>query len=1436
MRRWTAILSVLAVAMFAPSAQAGTIAQAKAQPNGTLVTINSAVVASATDLINSTNSKSITLQDSTGGITVYGSNANIDAILAIGGEGDAIDITAYTGSFSCLAQLDVSSQAATNIIKVGSPGVPGPTPVTTADFATSPYNIEAHESKIVRLNGVSFTTTGNFAGLTNYTVTDGTRNVTVRIATNALDMVGQPIPVGNVDIVGIAIQYDFTPPCEGWYQLQPRGMADIIGPPFTKNQKLHLTQGNTTPITITLEAYDLNPGPSPLSYTIGSNAGGIGPSTGFTFPGTLTDPGNSANVTSGGTLINNGNQVVFTPNGTSTGWFQFGFTASDGQNTSNQGIVDIFIQDTGKVVITEIMYNPSGRPVTYPANADNDWEWLEVRNLTGSAVSLHTLFNSRLNTEFNVYGLTIPANGTAVIARPDNASRTLAEFITEWSPLSAGNVLAITPGGEPAFTNVSDALYLFDISGGLLDTVRYENGTNGWAITNDRGSIFLAGDQISTAANDNPANWYLSVAGANGTWRTPETLGWPADTDEGSPAVIPTPPTVPASPPWGDSVAYFLNQNGGPTTLTLGGGGTGTLSYTIELLPTALSPTTGSGGTLSDPNGGVIASTPYTLLGNGNQVVFTPAAGITGYFNFGYRVFDGTYYSTYTYVFIYVQATGSVVITEIMHNPGNLNNDGIYDSDWEYLEIYNPGASTINLGTVWDAGRWSTNNLTGKSIGPGETKVITRSQQTGGRSLTDFLTEWSTAGLTGGKVTEVVTAQMPYLDNAGERLYLFDSAGGLLDTLSYGNGGAWPYDNNSASIFLVYNKLNAQDNDLGTNWRLSLATFENAVASNGGGPDVGSPGLQANGTNYPPSAQNVRTGVLMNSTNNPITLLATDDGLPSGILSYTIQTLPAKGGTLSDPNGGVITTVPYTLLSQGSVVLYTPLTGYTSAVSVGDDIFDFRVSDGGGTSPNFGRVTPVVQKGGVIITEIMYNPQNEVDNDWEWIEVYNPTAAPVTVQIFTDDDNEPDGNLVTAASIPAGAVRIIAPANNDSRTTTQFLLEWYQLTSGQAIFAGATANWEQLANSGDRLQILDDSGTLLDDVLYLDYAPWPTESNQSSIYLLTGYLNTVANDSGASWAISQTGIDNAYSTRTIAQGGATNLVDVGSPGSLPVPPPALSVTPASRSVAAAAGSTTFTVSNTGGGSLNYTSAVTVGGTWLSIASGGSGTCPPNQTLTVNYTANTGAARVGTVRVTAAGVSGSPVDVTVSQASGCPALSIVSAVSRKAHGVAGSFDVASGSWEGRYIGTSSIGPTQVITTFNQNIQRVNGNATDFILSSGTLGTVTVSGAVLTVNLTSVADRGPFTIQYPGIAAACDINTRLAPITTNRCWRVLAGDANGTGTPLIVNSFDLIAVRGQLNLPVTSSNFRRDIRNDGSIGSFDLINTRSKLNNTCGACPP
>jgi hypothetical protein len=94
--------------------------------------------------------------------------------------------------------------------------------------------------------------------------------------------------------------------------------------------------------------------------------------------------------------------------------------------------------------------------------------------------------------------------------------------------------------------------------------------------------------------------------------------------------------------------------------------------------------------------------------------------------------------------------------------------------------------------------------------------------------------------------------------------------------------------------------------------------------------------------------------------------------------------------------------------------------------------------------------------------------------------------------------------------------------------------------------------------------------------------------------------------------------------------------------------PVLIVLPNGRSVPFAAGTTTFEVSNTGGGAMTWTAAAVSGMEWLSISSGTSGT--DGGTIVAAFTANPSSSpRAGTIRITASGAAGSPADVTVTQA-------------------------------------------------------------------------------------------------------------------------------------------------------------------------------------------
>lgn len=74
--------------------------------------------------------------------------------------------------------------------------------------------------------------------------------------------------------------------------------------------------------------------------------------------------------------------------------------------------------------------------------------------------------------------------------------------------------------------------------------------------------------------------------------------------------------------------------------------------------------------------------------------------------------------------------------------------------------------------------------------------------------------------------------------------------------------------------------------------------------------------------------------------NQPIAIrLRGQTDLPA-LLDFIIMTLPGHG-TLSDPAGGAITSVPFTLTDYGDVVLYQPALCYN-----GDDRFEFMVHDG----------------------------------------------------------------------------------------------------------------------------------------------------------------------------------------------------------------------------------------------------------------------------------------------------------------------------------------------------------------------------------------------------------------------------------------------------------------------------------------------------------
>lgn len=609
------------------------------------------------------------------------------------------------------------------------------------------------------------------------------------------------------------------------------------------------------PSTAPRPATDPDGGPSPLICTITSTPHKQFPTvnTGV-LAGALRDAVTGADLTNGGDLSPGNTEVIFTPSPTDSGWFAFTFTASDGEIVSEAATVTLFVQDSGKVVITEIMYDPANQ-------TDNHWEWVEITNVSDNAISLHSIFDAQLKntigTEHNLQDAPIPAGSTKIIMVDNNTSRSTQAFLDEWnvperSPqLQSGDLILInTESGAllPSLNNTGgDIVCLFATDGSLLDAVRYEIGTNGWPANNQRSSIFLESDKRNTADNDVGANWRQSIPDIASAYATFETPGPPADSDMGSPGLLPSAPTAPISAPIAlDSTIYENEGSGCLSIVLMAQDSTGDpmfQTFTILSDVEGLNPTTGTGGTLVDPYNGFTPVGPGSVLAV-NEVMFTPTPGKSGRFFLAFKASDGTADSNVGYVMIYIQALNKVVITEIMYDPS-----GDPDTSWEWIEVVNLTDVDIQLHSLLDTATATITSggayaqLLGMTVPAQSARVITPVDVN--KDLASFLTFWSP--LSADVVFTVPTGsaqEWRALNSDGDDLYLYGADGSLLDVVRYKSGSGWPARNNSASIYLDQARYSSVGNDSGTNWLLSVDGQANAWTAIGEGDlyDVGSPG------------------------------------------------------------------------------------------------------------------------------------------------------------------------------------------------------------------------------------------------------------------------------------------------------------------------------------------------------------------------------------------------------------------------------------------------------------------------------------------------------------------------------------------------------------------------------------------------------------------
>ncbi|MBC8346656.1 MAG: lamin tail domain-containing protein [Candidatus Marinimicrobia bacterium] len=149
----------------------------------------------------------------------------------------------------------------------------------------------------------------------------------------------------------------------------------------------------------------------------------------------------------------------------------------------------------------------------------------------------------------------------------------------------------------------------------------------------------------------------------------------------------------------------------------------------------------------------------------------------------------------FLFTLLVVLPAQTIVINEIHYSPSSSQGS---DTDYEFIEIYNFGGSSVNIGDYYFSGI-SYTFPSGTTLAAGAYLVAARESDNYSGSV-----EWSSGVLT----------------NGGETIILYDSSGNIVDQVAFDNASPWPTppDNDGPSLEL---KDASTDNNVGSNWTYS---------------------------------------------------------------------------------------------------------------------------------------------------------------------------------------------------------------------------------------------------------------------------------------------------------------------------------------------------------------------------------------------------------------------------------------------------------------------------------------------------------------------------------------------------------------------------------------------------------------------------------------
>jgi hypothetical protein len=546
----------------------------------------------------------------------------------------------------------------------------------------------------------------------------------------------------------------------------------------------------------------------------------------------------------------------------------------------------------------------------------------------------------------------------------------------------------------------------------------------------------------------------------------------------------------------GTNPAFPANTNA-PLLSTFGGTFAGPTSVTISK-PTGVGTGVPQAGVIYYRLDGQDPRLPGGGVRSGSQMVTSSInVNLSASARLMARTLNGSEWSAVVDATFVIGNPPALRISEIMYNPAPLAGSTFTADDFEFVELTNTGATTINpSGFSFTNGIRYTFPLNAFAIPAGGRVVLARNPDA-------FATRYpgvTMAGIFSGS-----------LDNGGERLTLTTQFGQVVENITYADGWFDATDGDGYSLTALNPAASDALMSTAAGWRASRP----AGGTPGTAVDAAANGLTRDAVVINEVMANAGTGAsnwieLRNTTGAAIDvgrwwLSNTKDNLrlwqiPAG------TTLAANGYLSFDEVGGF--GLAFQLSASGNDVYLTSNDGAGNPGGYRDHV-DFGASDVG---VSFGRhlrstgnadvvAQAAVTRGAantsprvgpVVINEIMYNPL-PTSGAPEYIELRNVTDAAVSLNgwRFTDGISFtfPSG---TANSIPANGYALVVPIDPAVFRST------YGIPADVPIFGPYTG---QLDNGGEKVTLAKPSPSYattagpyitIDRVTYDGKAPWPT--------------------------------------------------------------------------------------------------------------------------------------------------------------------------------------------------------------------------------------------------------------------------------------------------------------------------------------------------------